>query len=150
MATTLGTTLAEMPAVAGGIHRPSDHLDPQQVALLQDTRWEQWRHGDFWLAKLRAQAVAADHLVVVSPPDRATAISVLGVDAAHVTDVPNGVEIDRFHPQAYSAAERRAQVPTVARGGSAGLGRIGPPGIRRVSGTMTSTGSWAPRVMRQS
>ncbi len=108
VAAALGTTLTGMPdaALAGAQRR--DRLNEQQVELLDNTRWEQWRHGEFWLARLRAQAAAADHLVVVSPPDRASAISVLRVDAERVSDVPNGVEIDRFQPQAFSSSERRA------------------------------------------
>jgi glycosyltransferase involved in cell wall biosynthesis len=73
------------------------------------TRWAAWRHGHFWEAELRRQATAADHLVVVSPPDRATAIDVLGVEPERVSAVPNGVDIEHFRPRALSPGERRAR-----------------------------------------
>lgn len=108
LAARLGTTLVGMPeAVAGGTLR-SEGLDEAAVALLATTRWEQWRHGEHWARHLRRQALAADHLVVVSPPDRATATVLLGVPSASVTDVPNGVETDRFSPRPSPPGARRA------------------------------------------
>src|SRR5439155_26024709 len=74
-------------------------LDEQQVELVHSTRWSQWRDGEFWRDRLRAWARAADHVVVVSPRDRATAISLLGLVAHKVTVVPNGVDTDRFRPR---------------------------------------------------
>ena len=104
-----GRTLSEMPeAVAAGAVDPGT-LDGPDRALLATTRWAQWRHGEHWAAHLRRQAAAADHLVVVSPPDRATAVGVLDVPPASVTDVPNGVETDRFHPRPSTAEARRAR-----------------------------------------
>ena len=108
LAATLGLTLAGMPeAVAAGTVRAGG-LDEAALDLLTTTRWEQWRHGEHWATHLRRQAAAADHLVVVSPPDRATATSLLGVPPASVTDVPNGVETDRFHPRPTPPEVRRA------------------------------------------
>lgn len=107
VARALGRTLATMPAADAGLD--TTHLDPQQLEVLRTTRWAQWRHGDFWLAHLRQQAAAADHLVVVSPPDRTTAISLLDVAPARVTAVPNGVDVDRFRPRPLTADERRAR-----------------------------------------
>jgi glycosyltransferase involved in cell wall biosynthesis len=115
LAARLGRTLSEMPeavarAAADGSLLGGPELDEPGRALLATTRWEQWRHGEHWAAHLRRQAAAADHLVVVSPPDRATATTVLGVPAASVTDVPNGVETDRFHPRPWTPEARRARV----------------------------------------
>ena len=109
VAERLGESLATMPdALAAGTLR-TERLDEPALELLRTTRWTQWRHGAFWLARLRAQAAAADHLVVVSPPDRVTATAVLGVEPDRVTDVPNGVEVDRFHPRPATPAERRGR-----------------------------------------
>jgi glycosyltransferase involved in cell wall biosynthesis len=108
-ARSVGTTLAGMPdwirAHTGG---PSQ-LDGSQCELLRSTRWEQWAHGEAWRDRLQQQADAADHLVVVSPADRATVIGLLGVDAERVSDVPNGVDVVRFRPRPKSRLERRAQ-----------------------------------------
>jgi glycosyltransferase involved in cell wall biosynthesis len=75
---------------------------------LRSTRWSQWRHGEYWRDLLRAWAVAADHVVVVSPLDRMSAISALGVAAQRVTVVPNGVDTDRFRPRKLDSETRRA------------------------------------------
>ena len=108
LAATLGTTLVGMPEAVAGGSVATGGLDEAALDLLTTTRWDQWRHGEHWAAHLRRQAAAADHLVVVSPPDRATATTLLGVPAASVTDVPNGVETDRFHPRPAPPEARRA------------------------------------------
>lgn len=104
LAAALGSTLAEMPEQS---HDPAG-LDDAQRELLQTTRWEQWRHGEFWAKHLRAQAHKADHVVVVSPPDRATAIELLDLEPDRVTAIPNGVDIEHFCPRTLSPAQRRA------------------------------------------
>lgn len=109
LAGRLGRTLAEMPEAVAGGSVGAGGLDEADRDLLTSTRWAQWRHGEHWAAHLRWQATAADHLVVVSPPDRATATTVLGVPQASVTDVPNGVETDRFHPRPCTPEVRRAR-----------------------------------------
>ncbi len=108
VAVALRRTLATMPAEGDGQTLDTGALDPQQLELYRTTRWSQWRHGAHWLGHLRRQAEAADHLVTVSPPDRATAISLLGVDPSRVTAVPNGVDIDRFAPRRIAPDQRRA------------------------------------------
>jgi D-inositol-3-phosphate glycosyltransferase len=110
VATALGTTLGAMPELVRDTARVPAGLDERQRDLLRTTRWDQWRHGDFWLARLRDQARRADHLVVVSPPDRVSAIAVFGVAPERVTDIPNGVDTARFRPRPLTAAERRARV----------------------------------------
>jgi glycosyltransferase involved in cell wall biosynthesis len=104
LAAVLGTTLADIP------EQPSDPggLDDAQRELLVTTRWDQWRHGEFWAAHLRAQAQTADHVVVVSPPDRATAIELLDLESDRVTAIPNGVDIEHFCPRTLTPAQRRA------------------------------------------
>ena len=72
LARSVGTTLAGMPEWVCGPTRPGvpSSTTPQRE-LLGTTRWEQWAHGEAWRDRLRRQAAAADHLVVVSPADRA-------------------------------------------------------------------------------
>lgn len=110
VAAALGTTLTAMPEALVGGELPVGSLDEEQVEILRSTRWEQWRHGRFWVEAMRRQAQAADHLVVVSPPDRATAVPLLGVDPERVTDVPNGVDTEHFRPRPSTAMERRARL----------------------------------------
>ena len=108
VAAALDLTLAAMPDAVSHADIDTGALDAQQLDVLGSTRWPQWRHGEFWLARLRRRAAAADHLVVVSPSDRATAISVLGVAPERVTDVPNGVDTDLFRPRSLDPGARRA------------------------------------------
>ncbi len=108
IASALGTTLAEMPEALSGRAPSLGSLDEMQLETLRSTRWEQWRHGQFWVERMRRQAAASDHLVVVSPPDRTTAVPLLRVDAERVTDVPNGVDTERFFPRDFTASHRRA------------------------------------------
>ena len=106
VATGVGRTLATMPDDTAGLDVGG--LEPEQLSVLRSIRWSQWRHGDFWLGHLRRQAAAADRLLVVAPPDRATAISLLGVEESKVVAVPNGVDTDRFRPRRFEPDERLA------------------------------------------
>lgn len=108
VAAALGTTLQEMPELVARDRLPVGVLDEAQLEVLHSTRWEQWQHGRFWVERMRRQAQTADHLVVVSPPDLATAVPLLQIDPAHVTDVPNGVDTQRFRPRASTTDTRRA------------------------------------------
>ena len=56
VADALGTTLGAMPDLVRGTARVPEALDERQRDLLRTTRWDQWRHGDFWLARLRDRA----------------------------------------------------------------------------------------------
>ena len=101
-------------------------------------------HGEAWRDRLRRQAAAADHLVVVSPTDRATAVEVLGVDPERVSDVPNGVDVIRFCPRPMSPS-RSAEHTSGA--GSSRTGKAGTrPQLpaRSPTASRTSTASWAP------
>jgi D-inositol-3-phosphate glycosyltransferase len=108
LAKSVGTTLAGMPAWVRA--NPGRHagLDDLERELLGSTRWEQWAHGEAWRDRLRRQAGAADHLIVVSPADRATAVEVLGVDAEQISDIPNGVDVVKFRPRPMTPLQRRA------------------------------------------
>ena len=96
-----------MPAAANvaGAERISM---PAQVEMLRTTRWDAWRHGEFWAARLKQQAHVADHLITVSPHNRDTAISMLGIEPENVTAIPNGVDIERFRPRPRRGARRDA------------------------------------------
>ena len=108
VARSVGTTLAGMPEwVRANPARGSD-LDGSNRELLGSTRWEQWAHGEVWRDRMRRQAAAADHVVAVSPSDRAAAIELLGVNAKRVSDVPNGVDVTKFRPRPMTRLERRA------------------------------------------
>ncbi len=107
LAGALDLTLAAMPDAVDRAAFDIGALDPGQLDVFRSTRWSQWRHGEFWLGRLRRRAGAADHLVVVSPADRATAISLLRVEPERVTAVPNGVDTDRFRPLRMRAGARR-------------------------------------------
>ena len=104
---SMGTTLHGMPAWVRTNSHTLRHMDGPGGALLGTTRWDQWQHGEAWRARLRSQAAAADHLVVVSPDDWATAVEVLGVDAERVSAVPNGVDTNTFRPRPVTRSERR-------------------------------------------
>lgn len=108
LASAAGTTLADMPRWVRDNPDGSPTFDDAQRSLLRSTRWSAWTHGEAWRRRLRRQAGAADHLVVVSPGDRSTAIEVLGVEPDRVSDIPNGVDTNRFAPRPMTPAERRA------------------------------------------
>jgi len=107
LAATVGTTLAGMPAWVRNNPHGAPGLDEVQRDLLRTTRWEFWQHGEAWHERLLRQAAAADHLVVVSPTERTHAAEVLGTDPDRVSDVPNGVDVQRFRPRPESHQARR-------------------------------------------
>lgn len=137
VAAAVGSSLEQMgvglPARAPAAGAAGADLDDEARALLERTRWDRWRHGEFWVDRLRRQAASADHLVVVSPPDLATAVEVLGVEPTRVSAVPNGVDVERFCPRRHSPAERRTQfrrwLVEDPRGWDAG-GRVGSVAYR--------------------
>ncbi len=107
VAAALGTTLEAMPEAVAAAARVPATLDEDQAFVWRTTRWEAWQHGDWWAQHLRRQAAGADHLVVVSPDDRASAGSVLGAEPERVSEVPNGVDVERFRPSAADPDARR-------------------------------------------
>ena len=128
LARSVGTTLAGMPEWVRANPGGSSQLDDPQRELLRTTRWAQWKHGETWQDLLRRQADAADHLVVVSPTERATAIEVLRADADRVSDVPNGVDVIRFCPRPMSRQERRAHFRRWLVEDARGWDETGAPG----------------------
>lgn len=107
VASALGLELASMPSATARGGLDTSALDESQMEMLASTRWAQWRHGAFWLHQMRHRAAISDQLVVVSPGDRATAVSLLGVAPERVTAIPNGVDTEIFRDRAMSAEERR-------------------------------------------
>lgn len=130
VAAALGTTLAGM-GEPGACGWRRDALSEAQSEILDTTRWSQWRHGAFWAAHLRGQASRADHVVAVSPPDRATAVSLLRLDEDRVTDVPNGVDTEHFRPRAVSPSERTALLRRCLVEDARGWDESGVPGSVR-------------------
>ncbi len=108
LAGAIVTTLAGMPAWVREHPHGTPGLNEAQHALLVSGRWEQWQHGDAWRARLLRQAAAADHLVVVSPTERMHAAEILHADPERVTDVPNGVDVERFRPRPELRVARRS------------------------------------------
>ncbi len=108
IASALGETLATMPEAAATVIKNARGLDAAQVDMLHATRWASWRHGEYWAAKLKHQAMLSDHLITVSPQNRDVAISMFGVEPDHVTALPNGVDLERFRPRPRTPGARRA------------------------------------------
>jgi len=128
LAALLGETLATMPATVTTGADSERELDPVQLELLRTTRWDFWRHGEFWAARFRQQAHLADHLITVSAQNRDAAISGLGLDPDHVTAIPNGVDIERFRPRPRAPGARRAAFRRVLVEDPHGWTESGPPG----------------------
>ncbi|WP_421120948.1 glycosyltransferase family 4 protein [Aquihabitans daechungensis] len=128
LAAALGETLETMPrALADGLV-PDGLLDDDQLVVLDETRWAMWVHGAYWAARMRRQARLADHVITVSPQNRDSAISLLGVRADDVTSIPNGVDIDRFRPQPRTPGSRRAVFRQALVDDPQGWSEAGPPG----------------------
>jgi glycosyltransferase involved in cell wall biosynthesis len=130
LATTLGESLTSMPSLDLTKVDPRQ-LDAEQRELLETTRWESWVHGEFWADHLKRQALLADHLIVVSPQNREEAMTVLGVEPEHVTALPNGVDIERFHPRPRVAGARRAAFRRYLVDDPQGWTETGGPGALR-------------------
>jgi glycosyltransferase involved in cell wall biosynthesis len=108
IADAFGQTLSSMPEDTSALLASDHGLDEQQEAVLHSTRWASWRHGEHWSAHMKQQVHAADHLITVSPQNRATAVRDLGVAPSDVTAIANGVDVTRFRPRPHTAATRRA------------------------------------------
>ena len=65
-----------------------------------------WTHATAWVGRLREAAVQSAHLICISPDDRSLAVDLLGVDPAHVTILPNGVDTDLFNRRQLGIGER--------------------------------------------
>jgi glycosyltransferase involved in cell wall biosynthesis len=128
LAGKLGETLATMPAAMGYIAKRARRLEPPELEMLHATRWDSWRHGEFWAARLKLQAQSADHLITVSPQTRDAAISILGIEPDDVTTIPNGVDIERFRPRPRTPGTRRATFRRALVDDPRGWSESGPPG----------------------
>lgn len=128
LATALGETLATMPEAGPEVLQATEDLDPAQVEMLRTTRWGAWRHGEFWAGHLKEQANLADHVITVSPQNRDSAIAVLGLAPEHVTALPNGVDIERFHPRPRVTGARRTTFRRFLVEDPHGWTDAGPPG----------------------
>ena len=106
LAAALGTDLSGMVTHDPRVLASQQTLEEDQTHLLQTTQWAHWQHGSFWAGRLRRIAARCQSVVVASPSDRQAASSLLGVDAARIEWIPNGVDTDRFRPRALSPVER--------------------------------------------
>lgn len=131
LAAALGGTLATM-AAAGAVHHDTPRgLNGAQIEMLQTTRWPSWRHGEFWAARMEHQALLADHIITVSPQNRDTALSTLGLDPDRVSSIPNGVDIERFQPRPRTLGSRRSVFRRALVEDPHGWSESGPPGSVR-------------------
>ena len=108
LAVRLGTDLEGMAAGAGS-GRVEARLTEAERELFQGTRWEAWRHGDAWEARLQANARRANQLIAISPHDVDEAVRLLSVDASRVEVISNGVDAERFDRHRPGTGERRAR-----------------------------------------
>ncbi len=108
LAAALGTDLPGMVSHDPRVLASRQTLEEDQVQLLQATQWARWRYGAFWAGRLRRIAARCRRVLVASPSDWQAASVLLGVDAARIEWIPNGVDTDRFRPRALSRVERHA------------------------------------------
>jgi glycosyltransferase involved in cell wall biosynthesis len=108
LAVRLGSDLTGIAADAAA-QRVEAALTDSEHELLQSTRWEEWRHGDAWEARLQRNARRAGRLVALSPRDRDHAVRLLGVDASSVVVIPNGVDVARFDRRHVGAEARQTR-----------------------------------------
>jgi glycosyltransferase involved in cell wall biosynthesis len=129
LAAVFDETLATMPEAVAALDAATvAELDPEQTEILRSTRWDAWRHGEFWARHLHDQVQLADHLIVVSPQNRESAIALFGLDPDRVTAVPNGVDIERFKPRSRVAGGRRDAFRRFLVDDPQGWTETGPPG----------------------
>jgi D-inositol-3-phosphate glycosyltransferase len=105
LAIRLGTDLTGMAAGAG-TGRVEARLTEAEHELLRSTRWKAWRYGDAWEARLQASARGVNQLIAISNHDRDEAVRLLGVDAARVEVISNGVDLERFDRHRPSPGEQ--------------------------------------------
>jgi D-inositol-3-phosphate glycosyltransferase len=108
LALRLGTDLRRI-AEEAATELAQARLTHAERELFQSTRWEAWRHGDTWEARLQANARRANQLIAISPHDRDEAVRLLGIDASRVEVISNGVDAERFNRHALSPGERLAR-----------------------------------------
>jgi D-inositol-3-phosphate glycosyltransferase len=109
LARAQGTDLSGMADRARADALPALGSYPEEAReLAKATRWEQWRYGSHWAARLRAVAAASDRFIVISPHERDEARRLLGVGRDRVTWIPNGVDTGLFDRRELSHVERLA------------------------------------------
>ncbi len=107
LARAQGTDLPGMADRARANALPALDSYPLELReLAQATRWEYWRHGSHWAARLRAVARACDHFVVISPHARDEARRLLGVQGDRVELIPDGVDTGLFDRRELRPEER--------------------------------------------
>lgn len=128
IAATLGERLATMSGATAEDVGSASGLDAVQLEVLRTTRWDSWRHGEFWAARLLQDAQLADHVITVSSENRDKAISMLGLEPERVTAIPNGVDLERFRPRPRTPRSRRTLFRRVLVEDPQGWTESGPAG----------------------
>ena len=128
LAGKLGETLMTMPKEVGHLGDCGHRLDAAELEMLHATRWDAWRYGEFWAARLKHQAQSADHLITVSPQNREAALAILEMAPQDITIISNGVDIERFGPRPRGPGFRRATFRRALVQDPRGWTESGPPG----------------------
>ncbi|MFI1649315.1 glycosyltransferase family 4 protein [Streptomyces avidinii] len=81
-------------------------LSEDEMSLLLTTRWESWQHAPHWIEKMREYARASRKISVISQHDHAVAQRILQLPADRFEIIPNGVDVNVFHPQHLSQDAR--------------------------------------------
>jgi glycosyltransferase involved in cell wall biosynthesis len=81
-------------------------LTEADTARALATDWRLWPHAGTWSARMRRNARLADRIVVVSPSDLSQASRLLGLPAAGLTVIPNGVDTTVFTPRRLTSQQR--------------------------------------------
>ncbi len=81
-------------------------LTDSESAQALGTDWRLWPYADVWSAQMRRNVRLAGQIVVVSRSDAAEVNRLLGVPAADLTVIPNGVDTTRFAPRHLDREQR--------------------------------------------
>ena len=65
-------------------------------------------HAEWWASRMRDSAHRAVATITISPHDQDEAVRLLGINPETVHSIPNGVDIDHFHPHRLNPDERRS------------------------------------------
>jgi D-inositol-3-phosphate glycosyltransferase len=86
------------------------HLHGTELKFVERARrgLEAGPHATWWADRFVEAARRAHLVVCISDHDRELAIALLGLDAGDVVVIPNGVDVERFVPQALAPAQRLA------------------------------------------
>lgn len=121
--------------------RPPHHVALESGSSVREARPEvvptdaswRWRHAPFWVDRLQRIAARCQRVIVTSPSDVEAATSLLGIEAAQIECIPNGVDTDLFHPRALSLGQRLSLLRSWLVEDPRGWDETGVPGTIRYS-----------------